>query len=319
MGAVGSEACRYHRFDMELRQLKYFVAVAEELSFTRAAARVPVAIGALSTQVRRLEGELGVRLFERTTHSVTLTAPGAQFLAVARSVLAALDDGIGAVRRAVPTTVMTLAVVEEGLAELTQPVIDAFRTRFPQVDLRVVPCPASALFDRIETIDAIFWVHPPPPFPGWEFAPIVECDPVAVLSTSHPLASAARLPAAALLNETFVRVPEQARRWFDRHYLDDVRGGPPVAVSAVEVRDVPGGQSLVTMDGAIMVQPIAKLRYFNRPGLTWIRVDGIAPFPLGIAYRRDDERPTIRGLVEVAFDICDIADLGEGSRPARQR
>lgn len=304
---------------MELRQLRYFVVAAEELNFTRAAARIPVALAALSVQIRRLEGEIGVPLFLRTTHSVTLTPAGEAFLQVARRSLGELDNGVEALRRHVPTSTITIAIVEEGLAELTEPLLAAYRARFPRVDVRVAPCPASDLFTRAAEFDAVMWVHPGPPFEGWDFVPVLECDPVVVLSSSHRLAGLTRVPAASLLDETFVRVPTVARPWFDRHYLDDVRGGPPTSLSTVEVRDVPGGQSLVSMDGAVMVQPAAKLRYFQRPGLTWVPVDGVAPFPLGIALRSDDDRPAILAVVEVALDVRHAVELGTGTRPAPQR
>ena len=76
---------------MELRHLRYFVAIAEERSFTRAAERLWVAQPGLSTQIRRLEAELGVRLFERHTRGVDLTSAGALFLERARAALAAVD------------------------------------------------------------------------------------------------------------------------------------------------------------------------------------------------------------------------------------
>src|SRR4029079_13639663 len=76
---------------MELRHLRYFVAIAEEGSFTRAAERLWVAQPGLSTQVRRLESELGVRLLERHSRGVDLTGAGELFLERARAVLAAAD------------------------------------------------------------------------------------------------------------------------------------------------------------------------------------------------------------------------------------
>jgi DNA-binding transcriptional LysR family regulator len=79
---------------MDIRHLRYFIAVAEERSFTRAAERLWVAQPGLSTQIRRLEGELGVRLFERHARGVDLTEPGALFLERSRAVLSAMDTAV---------------------------------------------------------------------------------------------------------------------------------------------------------------------------------------------------------------------------------
>ena len=85
---------------MELRQLRYFVTVAEELHFGRAAEREHIVQSALSQQVQRLERELGVSLLERSTHHVELTAAGAVFLAEARQILAHADRAAAVARSA---------------------------------------------------------------------------------------------------------------------------------------------------------------------------------------------------------------------------
>ena len=89
---------------MELRQLRYFVTLAEELHFGRAAEREHIVQSALSQQVQRLERELGVRLVERSTHHVALTAAGVVFLVEARQILAHADRAAAAARRAVGAT-----------------------------------------------------------------------------------------------------------------------------------------------------------------------------------------------------------------------
>ena len=86
--------------NVELRHLRYFVAVAEEASFTSAARRVHVAQQVLSTQIRQLEESLGVQLLERTRRGVLLTAAGEAFLDSARETLSALERGVTAARNA---------------------------------------------------------------------------------------------------------------------------------------------------------------------------------------------------------------------------
>ena len=89
---------------MELRQLRYFVTLAEELHFGRAAAREHIVQSALSQQLQRLERELGVLLLERTTHHVQLSAAGAVFLIDARQILAHVERAAAAAQRAARST-----------------------------------------------------------------------------------------------------------------------------------------------------------------------------------------------------------------------
>ncbi|WP_295696910.1 LysR family transcriptional regulator [Lapillicoccus sp.] len=299
---------------VEIRQLRYFVVVAEELSFTNAARRIPVAVSALSTQVRKLESELGRVLLNRTTHSVELTAAGQAFLTVAVDVLDRLDRGAAEIKLSAPTRTLRLGVVEEGLAELTGPVIDAFRAAYPLIELDVRPCTAASLFERPGEVDVLFWVHPEPPLPGWMFTPVLESDAVAVLGVGHPLAGRAQLQAREIIDSTFVGVPDQARPWFVRHYLEDQRGGPPRALSTAVVRDVPGGQGLVSLDGAVMVQPAAKLRYFNRPDIVAIPLVDIAAFPLGIAAPYGGRRAGVGDLVATARQVAATFPLPTDTR-----
>src|SRR5262245_46479613 len=116
---------------MELRHLRYFVAVAEELHFGRAAARVHIAQPPLTRQIRDLEEELGVRLFDRDRRGVELTAAGKVFLAGVRMLLEQADQAIADARRAERGEIGTLrigyvgAVAYSGLPEIVR----AFRAR----------------------------------------------------------------------------------------------------------------------------------------------------------------------------------------------
>src|SRR6478672_9779054 len=122
---------------MELRHLRYFVAVAEELHFGRASARVGIAQPPLSQQIKALETELGVRLLERTHRRVALTAAGSVFLEEARRTLAQAEHAAQAARRAGRGEVGRLAIGFVGSAtyEVLPLVLREFRRRFPGVEL----------------------------------------------------------------------------------------------------------------------------------------------------------------------------------------
>src|ERR1700733_8569455 len=118
---------------MELRHLRYFVAVAEELNFRRAAARLRVAQPAVSSQIRALEEELGARLFERTTRSVLLTPAGRVFLAEARGVIGAASQAEQSARKAHHGIVGTLrlGVITPATSPRLASVLRHFHQRFP--------------------------------------------------------------------------------------------------------------------------------------------------------------------------------------------
>src|ERR671916_752496 len=124
----------------DFRGLRYFVAVAEELHFTRAAERMYIAQPALSEQIKRLEGELGVELLRRTTRRVELTAAGEEFLARARRILQEADEALAEATRAARGETGSIRVATGATAglELVPEVLRTFRAERPQVrvDLR---------------------------------------------------------------------------------------------------------------------------------------------------------------------------------------
>jgi DNA-binding transcriptional LysR family regulator len=125
---------------MNLRQLGYFVAVAEELSFSRAATRVHISQPPLSRQVARLEGELGVRLLHRTTHEVTLTEAGQAFLAEARQMLSLATRAGHAARRAArgETGHLRVGFIGSALYSSLPQLLRQFRQRYPEVELSLM-------------------------------------------------------------------------------------------------------------------------------------------------------------------------------------
>jgi len=149
---------------MELRQLRYFIAVAEELHFGRAAAKLNMTQPPLSQQIQLLENNLGVMLFQRTKRRVELTGAGQSFLVQARAILASAESVIGMVQRVHRGETGRLAVGWKPWADLTAlpPMIRAFCERYPDVQLEIlnltVDEQVSALLSG--TIDVGFVVRP---------------------------------------------------------------------------------------------------------------------------------------------------------------
>lgn len=196
--------------DLELRHLRHFVALAEELHFTRAAERLGVAQPALSQQIRQLEERLGHRLLERRPR-VRLTAAGDAFLPRARRVLEEAADAVESSRRAARGESGRVRV---GLAgSMAVGFVPAILRRFgeghPDVALEPRELSTTRQIEALERgeIDLGFLREPGPPGPGLVFETLTE-EPFAVLlPPGHPLAERERVPLGALAGEAFVLFP----------------------------------------------------------------------------------------------------------------
>ena len=196
----------------ELRHLRYFVAVAEELNFSRAARRLHMAQPPLSTAIRQLEQELGVELFVRTSREVTLTEAGDAFLTGARRTLEEAERAVTTARRAAAGELGRLNVAYSWSMRFeTLPALgQAFRAQHPAVDLLAQELWNSQLTPafRSGSVDIAISLCP-------EVAPDLSYDAirrepvVALLGASHPLADHRPLPLAALADESFVLFPRE--------------------------------------------------------------------------------------------------------------
>jgi DNA-binding transcriptional LysR family regulator len=151
---------------MELRHLRYFVAVAEELHFRRAAERLHVAQPAVSEQVRKLEQELGVRLFDRTQRSVSLTVAGKAMLEESRHVLRHADIAQQAARNAAEQVTMRLRIgyLPDSLPRRVPRALRHLATSAPRVQVQLETGPALGLIEglRAQRLDAVVTSLPAP-------------------------------------------------------------------------------------------------------------------------------------------------------------
>jgi DNA-binding transcriptional LysR family regulator len=190
---------------MELRHLRYFVAVAEEQSFTRAAERLWIAQPGLSQQIRALERELGVRLFERLSRGVVLTEPGRIFLEKARLAIAAADEALATGRDAGAGLIGHLRLGLSTLArtELWPLLIGAFHASRPQIDVTVVEAESDTLLRDLRDgrLDAAIVLGPVKQQTKLRWTRLEERRVVVALSERHPLAGRARIAAEDLHGE----------------------------------------------------------------------------------------------------------------------
>jgi DNA-binding transcriptional LysR family regulator len=197
---------------VELRHLRYFVAVGETLHFGRAAERLRIAQPPLSQQIRRLEEELGVRLLNRTSRHVDLTDAGRLFLVEARRTLAQVDRAARIAMRAHRGEVGRLAIGYMASAELSvfPKILPAFRKRHPGVHIVLQILPPREQFQRLRAGRLqIGFVRLPVTDRTLSILPVFREPVVAVLPEGHTLAGQRTVALRALRNETLVLFPRQ--------------------------------------------------------------------------------------------------------------
>jgi DNA-binding transcriptional LysR family regulator len=199
---------------MELRQLRYFEAVARHGGFTRAADQLHVAQSAVSAQIRALEAELGTPLFDRTTRRVSLTTAGELFLARARRVLGELDGARGELDDLAAVLTGRVAI---GATAVVGPydlpaALARFHRRYPGVDLRLRSGLVAKLLGLLDGGDVDVVIAPvhddlPPQFTARRIAAE---EVLIVLPPGHPLARGGAVELAELRDESFVCLPEDS-------------------------------------------------------------------------------------------------------------
>src|SRR5579871_5955585 len=209
--------------DVELRHLRYFVAVAEELHFGRAARRLHLSQPPLSQQIRKLEELLGYPLLARTSRAVKLTGAGEEFLERARSTLRKMDDDIEATRSTARGEAGSLSVGFIGSGMLTglPAMLGLYRARFPKVRLQLREFHTSGIVRALREggLDVGF-LRDGGPTEGLEVETLFSEAFYAVLPARHPLAKASRqrsIRASDLRNQPFVFLsPAAGRRAFEK-------------------------------------------------------------------------------------------------------
>jgi DNA-binding transcriptional LysR family regulator len=290
--------------DVHLRDLRYFVAVAEELHFTRAAERLHVSQPALSRQIRLLERHLRCDLFVREPRRIRLTAPGEVLLAHAREVLdrwdvglAAVDEAAGADRR-----VLIVGILTSVGRDLQRRTLAGFGERRPDWRLSLRLCswadPTAGLADRTSDVSFV-WL--PVPAGADLVTDVLYREPRWVaLPDDHRLAGRDAVAWSDLLDEPFIALPAGAGVLRDFWLAADDRppGRPPRVAAEADSAD----QTLELIAAGVGVALISagNARIYRRPGVHVAAVPDLRPSELAVARRRDDRRRAVRDLVAAA-------------------
>jgi DNA-binding transcriptional LysR family regulator len=210
----------------ELRQLRYFLTVAEALSFSRAAERLRISQQSLSQQIGAVERQLGVRLFDRDSRGTRLTAVGATFVPEARAVLDRAEQAQATLQRARRGEVgsLCLAFLATVANHLLPPVVRALRDQLPEVRISTESTPIAALVDGVMSgrFDAAF--TRPPHIEGIASRTLAREPGCAVLPEGHRLADQAELNLHDLADEPWVLTPPSSwppwHRTFEQRFRD---------------------------------------------------------------------------------------------------
>jgi DNA-binding transcriptional LysR family regulator len=306
--------------NIEMRHLRYFVAVAEDASFTAAAQRVHVAQQVLSTQIRQLEDAVGFELLRRTSRGVVLTAAGSAFLGFARETLASLDRGVTAARNAARAVSGRLTV---GLQAATggsvrTRALAAFERAYPEVALGLVSYdlaqPAAGLIDHGSDVALL---RPPVEAPGISLEQVCAEPRVFVLATGHPLASRPVLEPADVAGLPWVAAPLSVdgcapARWRDDWLMVPRPGGDVPVVGAVAAT-IEEWREHIAAGRGISLCPASSEAFSARPGIVFVPSRGVPVTALCVARRGDDVRPEVLAFVKVA---AGVGAAGAGSAGA---
>jgi DNA-binding transcriptional LysR family regulator len=300
---------------VELRHLRYFIAVAEECHFGRAADRLHIAQPPLSQQIKQLENELGVVLLNRTTRRVELTPAGRVYLQRAREVIASVDAAGVEAGRVAAGEIGRVAIGFTGSAtyELLPRLARVLRDDFPGIvlDLKgemLTPRQVEALLDR--SLDLGF-LRPPVGAAGLDVRVLRREPLIAVLPEAHPLASRESVRLADLRDEPFVSYLSQHRSVvYDAVFEACQR----VGFSPVQVQEVAETSTLVAfVAGGIGVALVpASVQHLKITGAVFRPLAGTtAEVALAVATRADDPSPHVARVLGRAQSL-----IG-GGRPWR--
>ena len=294
---------------MQLDQLRYFVAVAEELSFRKAASRLHISQPPISYHIKALEQELGIRLLNRSTREVSLTEAGSHFLEKAQRILSLVNATADEMRDIAVGKVGMLRIgftTATSLEPFFYHAIHSYRSAHPRVTMRFSDMSSGkqiqALSEGELDVGFLRWAFSPSA--GLATAPLNQGALVLAIHSSHPLKSLKRVPLSKLRNEPFISYPSNAGAGVYHQILHMcVQAGfvPKIIQEAFEPSLIIG---LVAAGLGVAIVP-PSLQCIHIPGVLFKRIaDKSAATRLNLVHRLDDANPHLKTFKDVVLGIC---------------
>jgi DNA-binding transcriptional LysR family regulator len=286
---------------MELRQLRYFVILAEELHFGRAAAREHIVQSALSQQLQRLERELGVLLIERTTHHVQLSPAGAAFLIEARQILAHVDRAAVAAQRAARSTPSLRVGIVDASYDSMPLILHAIQQRFPDLEIHQVEAGVPEQFQRLIDGRLDVGLGRASLAPQTVASELFRLDPLGVLvAEEHRFAALSAVPVASLAAEPLLLAEEERAPEFNQFVIELCRsvGFAPTPYRGT-VESIRASLDLVVGQQCVLCAPSSCVS--PPTGIVWKPL--VAPpsrYPWSVLWRVGDSSQHVRALVRCA-------------------
>ena len=299
---------------MELRQLRYFVAVAEERHFGRAAKKLRLSQPPLSTQIKGLEEELGVKLFQRSTRQVALTDAGRTFLERAEGILEAVEEAKEAAKGADEGVRGRLEIgfISSATLGLLPPAIRLFRERFGGVEIELRELTSAQQIDALYAGEIrVGLVRLPLRAPGLRFEPLQEESFLVALPSGHPLEALESVPLEAMVDQPLIFFTRQLMPSLHAQIVElfqRVGAFPNVVQHAVHLQTIVG---LVASDVGLAILPEPAER-FSREGVVYRSLDAPdATSWVGLAWVEGDESKLVKNFVRTVREVAGgkVSDL----------
>lgn len=293
---------------MELRHIRYFLAVAEEGNFTRAAARLGISQPPLSQQIHDLEDEVGTPLFHRVPHGAELTEAGKAFLATVRAMPEQAADAIRDARRAARGERGVLRVgftATAALNPLVPRLLRTFRRRYPDVELILNESNSVGLIAALRRRETEIALLRPAAIDGEDLhgEPLTDEEMIIALPAAHPQARAGTdgsIPLASLREEPFVFTPRAIGPSFYQAMLDACREAgftPRLGQAAPQMVTM---LALVAAEQGVAIAP-ASMRQLALEGVVYRTIRDVRPLArLSIVHRRESLPVLVRNFLTIA-------------------